>query len=147
MCREVDCLRHLVDPASLEDWRCSYLCSELIPSVTERLALFVKELSFPQTAPTDDGFFNRDWAGACWGHWAGTRAAVGLVHRLRRCAPLQRQERRRVGEGFARGRSDAEVSSSLGEKIDYLKGECFFLRTFHRGGGLIYIAYVFPIGW
>ena len=35
------------------------MCSELIPSVTERSALFLKELSFPQTAPTDDAFFNR----------------------------------------------------------------------------------------
>ena len=58
-CREVDYLRRLVGPTSLEDWRCSYLCSELIPSVTERSDLFVKELSFPQTAPTDDAFFNR----------------------------------------------------------------------------------------
>ena len=60
MCRrEVRCLRRLAGPASLEDWRCSCLCSELIPSVVERLALFVKELSFQQTAPTDDAFFNR----------------------------------------------------------------------------------------
>ena len=35
------------------------MCSELIPSVTERSVLFVKELSFPQTALTDDAFFNR----------------------------------------------------------------------------------------
>ena len=41
------------------DWRCSYFCSGLIPSVTEKSALFVKELFFPQTAPTDDTFFNR----------------------------------------------------------------------------------------
>ena len=41
------------------DWCCSCLCSGLIPSVTEKFALFVKELSFPQTAPTDDVFFNR----------------------------------------------------------------------------------------
>ena len=53
------------DPASLEDWHCSCLCSEFIPSVTERSTLFVKELSFPQTAPTDDAFFNQDWARAC----------------------------------------------------------------------------------
>ena len=43
--------RRLVGLASLEDWRFSYLCSELIPSVAERSTLFVKELSFPQTAP------------------------------------------------------------------------------------------------
>ena len=28
----------------------------------ERSALFVKELSFPQTVLTDDAFFNRYWA-------------------------------------------------------------------------------------
>ena len=56
---EVGCPRRLVGLASFEDWRCSCLCSELIPSVAERSALFVKELSFPQTVPTDDTFFNR----------------------------------------------------------------------------------------
>ena len=35
------------------------MCSELIPSITKRSVLFVKELSFPQTAPTYDVFFNR----------------------------------------------------------------------------------------
>ena len=32
--------------------------------------MFIKELLFPQTAPTDDAFFNRNWAGACRGRWA-----------------------------------------------------------------------------
>ena len=41
------------------DWRCSCLCSGLIPSVTERSVVILKELSFPQTTPTDDAFFNR----------------------------------------------------------------------------------------
>ena len=49
--REVCCPRHLAGLASLEDWRCSCLCSELIPSVDERSALFVKELLFPQKVP------------------------------------------------------------------------------------------------
>ena len=49
----------LAGHASSADWRCSYLCSGLIPSVTEKSALFVKELSFPQTTPNDDAFFNR----------------------------------------------------------------------------------------
>ena len=49
----------MAGPASLEDWRCSCSCSELIPSVTERSVLFVKEQPFPQTTPTDDAFFNR----------------------------------------------------------------------------------------
>ena len=59
MRQEVGYLRRLAGPTSLEDCRCSCLCFELIPSVTERSALFVKELSFPQMAPTDDAFFNR----------------------------------------------------------------------------------------
>ena len=25
----------------------------------------------------DDAIFNRNWAGVCWGRWAGIRAAVG----------------------------------------------------------------------
>ena len=71
MClREVGCPPRLAGLTSWEDWRGSYLYSELIPSVTERSALFVKELSFPQTAPTDDAFFNRNWVGACWDLWA-----------------------------------------------------------------------------
>ena len=47
-----------MDPSSLADWRCSCLCSRLIPSVTEKSVIFIKELSFPQTAPTDDDFFS-----------------------------------------------------------------------------------------
>ena len=80
--REVDYLRHLASSASLEDWRCSCLYSELIPSVTERSTLFVKELSFPQTTQTDDAFFNRNWTGACWGRWAGTGTVAGPIHGL-----------------------------------------------------------------
>ena len=45
--------------ASLADWCCFCLYSEFIPSITECSVLFVKELSFPQTMPTDDAFFNR----------------------------------------------------------------------------------------
>ena len=56
--QEVCCPRRLVDPTSLADWRCSYLCSELIPSVTEKSVILIKELSFPQTVPTDDAFFS-----------------------------------------------------------------------------------------
>ena len=65
--REVGCLRRLAGPASWADWRCFCLCSELIPSITEKSVIFMKELSFPQTAPTDDAFFNRNWAGECGG--------------------------------------------------------------------------------
>ena len=39
--------------------------------------MFMKELSFPQTAPTDDAFFNRNWAGVCRGRWAGPGLLAG----------------------------------------------------------------------
>ena len=63
------------------DLRCFFLCSELIPSVTELSVLFVKELSFPQTGPTDDAFFNRtglERVGVVWPEpgllWIGLKA-------------------------------------------------------------------------
>ena len=34
------------------------MCSESIPSVTKKSVIFMKELSFPQTAPTDDALFS-----------------------------------------------------------------------------------------
>ena len=76
--QEAYCPHRLVDPASLVDWRYSCLCSELISSVTEKSVIFVQELSFPQMAPTYDAFFfNRNWAGACGGRWAGPRLLAG----------------------------------------------------------------------
>ena len=39
--------------------------------------MFIKELSFPHMAPTDDTFFNRNWAGACGGRWAGPGLLAG----------------------------------------------------------------------
>ena len=72
----------------MADWRCSCLCSKLISSVTEKSVIFVKELSFPQTAPTDDAFFQPDWAGACWGRWAGLGLMwIGLKALDRRAGP------------------------------------------------------------
>ena len=56
--QEAYCPHRLVDLASLVDWCCSCSCSELIPSVTEKSVIFVQELSFPQTAPTDDALFS-----------------------------------------------------------------------------------------
>ena len=44
--------------------------------------MFIKELSFPQTAPTDDAFFNWNWAGARRGRWAGPGLSVGWGCRL-----------------------------------------------------------------
>ena len=49
--------------------------------------MFIKELSFPQTAPTDDAFFNRNWAGVRRGRWAGPGLLASWGCRLmdRRC--------------------------------------------------------------
>ena len=70
-------------------------------------------------------FFNRDWAGACRGRWAGPGLLagwaavswiVGAEVRLLKCGfagsgrgtPLQEEQGRRgFDEGFARGRFDA----------------------------------------
>ena len=41
--------------------------------------MFLQELSFPQTAPTDDAFFNWNWAGACGGCLAGPGLLAGWV--------------------------------------------------------------------
>ena len=78
MCQEACCPRRLADPTSLEDWRCSCLCSELIPSVTEKSVIFIKELLFPQTAPIDDAFFQPELGWSVFGllgrSWAGLQA-------------------------------------------------------------------------
>ena len=55
----------------------------------ERSALFVKELSFPQTAPIDDAFFNRYWAGACWGRWVGLGLPLGQLLALDAALPCK----------------------------------------------------------
>ena len=49
-------LRCLVGLAFFGDWRGSCLCSELIPSVTEKSALFVKNCRSHRRRQTDDAF-------------------------------------------------------------------------------------------
>ena len=142
------------------DWRCSYLCSELIPSITERLVLLVKELSFPQTAPTDDAFFNRTglerirvvrldfdccWAGLqALDRRAGDRFAAGLVCRL--CVWHSFAKiRKKVGRQGLHPWPLRCLSQFLAERKDrLLRGQ---MRTFHRWGDLVFIVYVFPVGW
>ena len=81
--QEAYCPHRLVDPASLVDWCDSCLCSESIPSVTEKSVIFMKELSFPQTELTDDAFFNRNWAGACEGRtWIAGGLGYWMLDRL-----------------------------------------------------------------
>ena len=72
----------LEDPASLADWRCSCLCSELIPSVTEKSVIFVQELSFPQTALTDDAFFQPELSWSVWESLDWTKTTGGLNWRM-----------------------------------------------------------------
>ena len=77
--QEVGYLRCLAGLAFVGDWRGSCLYSELIPSVIERSSLFVKEPSFPQTAPTDDAFFNRNWAALDAGLLCKNKKPKGLA--------------------------------------------------------------------
>ena len=44
--------------------------------------MFIKELSFPQTAPTDDAFFQSELGWSVWGSLGWTRIAGGLGCRL-----------------------------------------------------------------
>ena len=79
--QEVCCPRRLVDSTSLVDWRCSYLCSELILSVTEKSVIFIKKLSFPQTVPTDEAFFQPELGWSAFGLLGRSWADTGLVCR------------------------------------------------------------------
>ena len=105
--QEVGYLRCLAGLASLGDWHGSCLCSELIPSVTKRSTLFVKELSFPQTSPTDDAFFNWNWAGACWNRWVGTGTVAGPVRWLWTLDSSTITKNKEDRWGLTRYRSDA----------------------------------------
>ena len=80
--------------------------------------MFMKELSFPQTAPTDDAFFQPELGWGVWGSlsWTKTadglnwrmldrlgwgRIAVMLVYRLRmRHSPVRRTRRKKGRRGF-----------------------------------------------
>ena len=123
LAQEACCPRHPVDPASLE--RCSCLCSESISSVTEKSVIFVQELSFPQTVPTDDANFQPELGWSVKGSLGWTKTVGGLNWRMPdrlgcdevaatltceiRSRPFsaKNQEKRGVGGGFARGHSDA----------------------------------------
>ena len=95
----------------------------------------------------DDAFFQPDWAGAYWGRWVGDRTAAGLVLRLWMWH-TSAKTRKKVGRQGLRPWLIRCLSQFLAERKDrLLRGQMFFLPPFHRGGGLLYIAYVFPIGW
>ena len=146
MRQEVCCPRRLADPTSLVDWRCSCLCFELIPSVTERSVLLVKEMSFPQTAPTDDAFFNRTGMecigvigldlDCCWASLqaldrrAGDRSAAGLVCRLW-VWHSSTKTRKKVGRQGLRPWPLRCLSQFLTERKDRLLRGRMLLRTFH----------------
>ena len=108
MClREVGYPPHLAGLALWEDWRGSYLYSELIPSVTERSTLIVKEFSFPQTAPTDDVFSTG--TGLERVEIVGPELELPLARSggFGRSTPLQKQETKGDRRGLTRRRSDA----------------------------------------
>ena len=44
--------------------------------------MFMKELSFPQTAPTDDAFFQPELGWSAWGSLGWTKTADGLYWRM-----------------------------------------------------------------
>ena len=80
LAQEACCPHRPVDPASLEC--CSCLCSELIPSVTEKSVIFMLEPSFSQTEPTDDAYFQPELGWNVWGSLDWTKTADGLNWRM-----------------------------------------------------------------
>ena len=128
--REVGCPPRLASLTSWEDWRGSYLYSKLLSSVTERSTLFLKELSFSQTTPTDDAFFNRNWAGACWNRWASPLAMDAAF-------PCKNKKER--GSAGARPLPLRCLSQffPMEENINYLGKEVLVHKS----------VYLSPIGW
>ena len=134
--QEVGYLRCLAGLASLGDWRGFCLCSEFIPSVTERSALFVKELLFPQTAPTNDAFSTR--TGLERVRIAGPELELSLGRSVGSgCwTPLQKQEKR--GSAGARSLPLRCLSQffPVEENINFLGNEVLVHKS----------AYLSPMG-
>ena len=135
MClRKVGCPRRLAGLASFEDCHDSYLCSELIPSVAERSAVFVKELSSHRRRQTDDAFST------------GTgleRAGIAGPVRCLWTLDIFVKTRNKKGSAGAHPlplRCLSQFFPVEGE-INCLGNEvlCICLRTFHRWGGLVFI--------
>ena len=63
------------------------------------LALFVKELSFPQTAPTDDAFSTRTGLESVGIAGPELELSLGRSAGSRHWTPLQKQETMRIGGG------------------------------------------------
>ena len=108
--------------------------SELIPSITERLTLFVKELSFPQTTSTDDAFFNRNWDGIIGFTGPELELSLGRSAGSGCYAPLQKRVAKRIGGGsLVAAPMPKSVPSCRKNRLTALRGECF--------------AYLSPMGW
>ena len=56
---------------------------------------------------SDDAFFNRNWAGACWNRWVGTGTVAGLVRWLWTLDSSTKTRNKEDRRGVARCRSDA----------------------------------------
>ena len=77
---------------------------------------------------------------------AGDRTAAGLVCRLWMW-PSSVKTRKKKGRRGIRLWPLRCLSQFLSEIKDRLLRGRMFLRTFHRWGGLVFIVYVFPVGW
>ena len=49
---------------------------------------------------SDNAFFNRNWAGACWDRWAGIGTAIGLVRWLWTLDSSSKAKTKRIGGGL-----------------------------------------------
>ena len=74
------------------------------------------ELSFPQTAPTDDAFFNKNWDGECWNCWAGTGTIAGSVRWLWTLDSSAKKKKKRID-------GDSPVSALMPKSVLSYGGE------------------------
>ena len=114
--REVGYPPHQAGLASWEDWRCSCLCSELIPSVAERSALFVKELSSHRRRQLMMPFSTRTGLERVGIAGPELELSLGRSAGSGSWTPLQKQERKRVGGGLPVAAPMPKSVLSCGEK-------------------------------
>ena len=88
---------------------------------------------------TDDAFFQSDWAG-------DRIATAGLDCRLWMWHSSAKT-RKKKGRQELRPWPLRCLSQFLAERKDRLLRGRVFLCIFHRWSGLIFIVYVFPVGW
>ena len=92
----------------------------------------------------DDACFNQSWAGVCRDRWAGTRTVTGLVRWLWALDSSAKSKKQIISTGDCPLPLRCLSQFFPDKRKDQLLKRANFLRTFHRWGGLVFIAYALP---